>query len=223
VSAFEQSKVIPPILPASGQHKRTSFPPTPYLKENETLINSPQQIPTEAVSQPSPTGDWTMVTSPTNATSAQSIACDDIPSIITSIPQLQSTATLAASVDAPDLEVSPAFDTVTAECVPITRTTSFAAAERPTLAQQDFPVPAQQTAAQIPSLTTAGTITAPPAPAGARYTFEDVDRITTFAKEELQRRAAAEVAALTTQLASKTSEAQTLRDENAVLKDTLLQ
>ena len=63
----------------------------------------------------------------------------------------------------------------------------------------------------------------PPAPAGARYTFEDVERITTFAKEELQRRADSEVAALTTQLQAKSGLAHTLQDENAVLKDTLQQ
>ncbi len=72
-------------------------------------------------------------------------------------------------------------------------------------------------------LASAATITAPPPPAGARYTFEDVERITTFAKEELQRRADSEVAALTAQLAAKASQAQALCDENAVLKDTLLQ
>jgi hypothetical protein len=77
--------------------------------------------------------------------------------------------------------------------------------------------------AQNPILATAGPIRAPVPPAGARYTFEDVERITTFAKEELQRRADAEVAALTMQLAAQASQTKALGDENAVLKDTLLQ
>jgi hypothetical protein len=69
----------------------------------------------------------------------------------------------------------------------------------------------------------AAPVTLAAAPAAARYTFEDVERITTFAKEELQRRADAEVAALTMQLAARTSETKTLSEENAVLKDTLQQ
>jgi hypothetical protein len=81
---------------------------------------------------------------------------------------------------------------------------------------------APTTAQNPPVAVAAAPVTAPPA-AGARYTFEDVERITTFAKEELQRRADAEVASLTTQLAAKTSQSQTLCNENSVLKDTLQQ
>ncbi len=80
---------------------------------------------------------------------------------------------------------------------------------------------APTTAQNPPVAVAAAPVTAPPA-AGARYTFEDVERITTFATE-LQRRADAEVAALTTQLAAKTSQSQTLCNENSVLKDTLQQ
>lgn len=74
-----------------------------------------------------------------------------------------------------------------------------------------------------PAVAVAVPVMAAVPPAGARYTFEDVERITTFAKEELQRRADAEVAALTTQLAIKTAQTETLSNENTVLKDTLQQ
>ena len=100
-------------------------------------------------------------------------------------------------------------------CAPATKATASAAAA---VARHDPAVLVQH-----PVTAAAAPVTVPPPPAGARYTFEDVERITTFAKEELQRRADAEVAALTTQLAARTSETQTLSDENAVLKDTLQQ
>ena len=110
-------------------------------------------------------------------------------------------------------EISPA-----AKATPSSSAPSAAAVtplERAVLAQAP-------TTAQNPTVAVAAPVTAPPA-AGARYTFEDVERITTFAKEELQRRADAEVASLTTQLAAKTSQSQTLCNENSVLKDTLQQ
>jgi hypothetical protein len=90
--------------------------------------------------------------------------------------------------------------------------------------QHDPPVSAQIPASlQNVAVAFAAPVTAASTPAVARYTFEDVERITTFAKEELQRRADAEVAALTAQLALKTAQTQTLMNENTVLKDTLQQ
>ncbi len=111
-------------------------------------------------------------------------------------------------------------------CIPATRTTPPPqAALAATAVAQLEPAVRVQIPAILPNtaVAVAAPVTAAAPPAVARYTFEDVERITTFAKEELQRRADAEVSALTSQLALKASQVQTLSDENTVLKDTLQQ
>ncbi len=120
-------------------------------------------------------------------------------------------------------KATPVFQQFVHECalvanaVPSAVATALTQHEPAVLAQLSSVAQSHTTAVAIPA------VTAAPPPVGARYTFEDVERITTFAKEELQRRADAEVAALTVQLAAKTSQAQTFCQENTVLKDTLLQ
>lgn len=124
-------------------------------------------------------------------------------------------------------KVSPVFEQFVHECAPVANAmpsstnaavaTALTQHEPAVLAQLSVVAQSHTAAVAIPA------VTAAPPPVGARYTFEDVERITTFAKEELQRRADAEVAALTVQLAAKTSQAQTLCEENIVLKETLLQ
>lgn len=120
-------------------------------------------------------------------------------------------------------KATPVFEQFVHECATVANAVPSAVA---TALTQHEPAALPQLSSVAQSHTTVVAIpavTAAPPPVGARYTFEDVERITTFAKEELQRRADAEVAALTVQLAAKTSQAQTLCQENTVLKDTLLQ
>jgi hypothetical protein len=155
---------------------------------------------------------------------AASVAVDKQHSITRSSPSNQHVASETISVHISPKAVS-VIDRFTPECDPATEAKSHASnvPVATAVAQPEQVLVQISSAAQNQILATAGPIKAPVPPAGARYTFEDVERITTFAKEELQRRADAEVAALTMQLATQASQTKALGDENAVLKDTLLQ
>lgn len=230
VSNFEQNKVSPPLIPSANREtKRASFPPLAQIKgaeadaASDSLLPPPKEALDAAAQPPSP-GACTM------AAAASQIACSpaventatscclvqqQLPALLPHSPQASPPAQPSlqqSACDGAPMHTSPTAPLLLEDCVqacaPATPPAACAAAAvlvRPT-------VPAA-----------AAPVTLAAAPAAARYTFEDVERITTFAKEELQRRADAEVAALTMQLAARTSETKTLSEENAVLKDTLQQ
>jgi hypothetical protein len=155
---------------------------------------------------------------------AASVTVDKQHPITCSPPSNKHVASETISVHISPKAVS-VIDRFTPECDSITEAKSHSS-NTPVVtavAQPEQVLVQISSSAQNPILATAGPFRAPVPPAGARYTFEDVERITTFAKEELQRRADAEVAALTMQLATQASQTKALGDENAVLKDTLLQ
>ena len=241
VSNFEQNKVSPPVVPSLNREtKRASFPPLAQFKGAEAEAASDSLLPPSkdalhaAVQPPSPIAappsQTTCSPAVQNTATSSCLVQQHLPALLPHSPEVavvkearapppaQPSLQQSESEAAP-IHTSPKAAMVLEECVqacaPATKATASAAAA---VARHDPAVLVQH-----PVTAAAAPVTVPPPPAGARYTFEDVERITTFAKEELQRRADAEVAALTTQLAARTSETQTLSDENAVLKDTLQQ
>ncbi len=235
VSNFEQIKVSPPVVPSANREtKRQSFPPLAQLKGAEAEAASDSLLPPskealDAAVQPLSPGARTIAAPPSqtacspaveNTATSSCLVQQQLPALLPHSPQVAVVKEASppaqrslhqSACDGAPMHSSPNAASVLEQCVPATQAAASAAAA--VLVQHTV------TAAAAPPAPV--TVAAPPA--GARYTFEDVERITTFAKEELQRRADAEVAALTMQLAARTSETKTLSEENAVLKDTLQQ